>query len=223
MKKLFWSAFAMSLVLYVLPGRAQTESIDDFLGLEAELMPPLKGKQRFSPRDLHEKQEWNVEEKQVELDTEPLKGQGYSLIPWETLEPENWLSYDRWLHERTLKDKMPDWKVRLRDDRQMEHVGKILQCRGKCLVYRGTMSAPVRHLSRINEGDELKTEDDSVAWIYLMDGTLVRVGPKSSVSFLEINWSTSEVFHLVRLHQGHIFWHPRDSREYPLELSPEKG
>lgn len=221
MKKLFWSAFAMSLCLNPLFVWSQTEGIDDFFGLESEVLPDLKGKQRFSPRDLHEKSEWNVEEKQVELDTDRLKGQGHSLIPWETLDPEVWLSYDRWLNERTLKDKMPDWKLRLRDDRQMEHVGKILQCRGKCEVYRGSMKAKVQHLSRINEGDELRTEVDSVAWVYLMDGTLLRVAPKSSVSFLEINWSKDEVFHLVRLHQGHVYWHPRDPKDYPLELNPE--
>lgn len=221
MNKLIWSAFAMSLCWASLPVWSQTESIDDFLGIESEVLPDLKGHQRFSPRDLHQKVEWNVQEKEVEVDSEPLKGQGYSLIPWSTQDPEEWLSVDKWLLERSLKDKTPDWKLRLRDDRQLEHVGKVLQCRGKCQVFRGSMQASVQHLSRINEGDEFKTDVDSVAWIYLMDGTLVRIGPSTSVSFLEINWSKTEVFHLVRVHQGHLYWHPRDSKEFPLELSPE--
>jgi hypothetical protein len=221
MKKLVWSAFAMSLCLISVTAWSQTESIDDFLGLESEILPGLKGHQRFSPRDLHEKAEWNVQEAAVEVDTEPLKGQKYSLIPWETQDPEAWLSVEKWLIERSLKDKNPDWKLRLRDDRQFEHVGKVLQCRGKCGIFRGSERATAQHLSRINEGDEFKTESDSVAWIYLMDGTLVRIGPSSSVSFTEINWSKTEVFHLVRLHQGHLYWHPRDSKEFPLELSPE--
>lgn len=221
MKKLFLSAFAMSLSLLLSPAYGQTEAIDDFLGLESEVLPELKGKQRFSPRDLHQQGEWNVEEKQVEIDSQPLKGQGHSLIPWDTQDPQDWLSIDRWLMDRELKDKAPDWKLRLRDDRQLEHVGKVLQCRGKCEVFRGTMKAPVQHLSRINEGDEFRTEEDSVAWIYLMDGSLVRVGPSSAVSFQEINWSKSEVFQLVRLHQGHVYWHPRDVKDYPLEKDPE--
>jgi hypothetical protein len=221
MKKLIWSAFAMSLCLSPLTVWSQTEGIDEFFGLESEILPDLKGQQRFSPRDLHEKAEWNVQEKEVEIDSEPLKGQGYSLIPWETQDPDSWLSIDKWLIERNLKDKMSDWKLRLRDDRQFEHVGKVLQCTGKCSVFRGSMKATVQHLSRISEGDELKTGADSIAWVYLMDGTLVRVGPSSSVSFQEINWTKKEVFHLVRLHEGHIFWHPRDSKEFPIELSPE--
>nr|MBA2406021.1 hypothetical protein [Bdellovibrionales bacterium] len=221
MKKLIWSTFAMSLSLLSLTVWSQTEAIDDFLGLESEILPDLKGHQRFSPRDLHEKTEWNVMEKEVEVDTEPLKGQKYSLIPWDTQDPEAWLSVDKWLLERTLKDKAPDWKLRLRDDRQLEHIGKVLQCRGKCQVYRGTMKATVQHLSQINEGDEFKTDVDSVAWIYLMDGSLVRIGPSSSISFQEINWSKTEVFHLMRLHEGHIYWHPRDAKEFPLDLSPE--
>lgn len=221
MKKLFLSAFAMSLCVLLTEARAQTEAIDDFLGLETEVLPELNGKQRFSPRDLHQKVEWNVEEKQVEIDTEPLKGQGHSLIPWDTQDPQEWLSIDRWLMDRELKDKAPDWKLRLRDDRQLEHVGKVLQCRGKCEVFRGTMKASVQHLSRINEGDEFRTQVDSVAWIFLMDGTLVRIGPSSSVSFQEINWSKNEVFQLVRLHQGHVYWHPRDAKDYPLEKDPE--
>lgn len=221
MKKLFLSAFAMSLCLVSIRVSAESAGVDDFLGLESEVLPDLQGKQRFSPRDLHQKVEWNVEEKQVEVDREPLKGQGYSLIPWSTQDPQDWLSIDRWLIERELKDKNPDWKLRLRDDRQLEHIGKVLQCRGKCEVFRGTSKAYVQHLSRIDEGDEFKTDVDTVAWIYLMDGTLVRVGPSSSLSFQEINWSTKEVFHLVRLHQGHVFWHPRDSKDYPLELNPE--
>ena len=240
MNKVIWSAFALSLCLISMPGWSQTDEMDNFLGLEvdeillenktgqenlldvkSELKPELKGKQQFSPADLHDKVEWNVEEKQVEIDTQSLKGQGYSLIPWATQDPQDWLSVDRWLAERATKDKIPDWKIRLRDNLQTELVGKILQCYGQCDVYRGSMKAKVQHLSHIIEGDELKTDVDTVAWIYLMDGTLVRLGPSSSLAFLETNWSKNEVFHLVRLNQGHLYWHPRDSQEYPLELGPE--
>lgn len=222
MKKLVLSAFALSLFLISPSGHSQVEGEDDFLGLETEILPDLQGEQQFTPRDLHQKKEWNVEEKQVEIDMEkPLKGQSYSLIPWDTQDPESWLSIDKWLIERSLKDKTPDWKIRLRDDRHQELAGKVLQCRGTCEVYRGTMKARVQHLSRVLEGDEFKTNEDSSAWIFLMDGTLVRIGPLSSVSFQEINWSKKSVLHLVRLNQGHIYWHARKVQDEPLELSPE--
>ncbi len=221
MKKLFWSAFAMSLVLLTSSSFAQTEAIDDFLGLETEVLPDLKGKQRFSPLDMHQTKDWNVSPRQVERDSKPLKNQKHSLIAWDRVDPESWMDIQLWLRERGIKDKIPDWKLRLRDDRQFEHMGKILKCRGSCEVYRGTMKASVQHLSRLDEGDELRTGEDSAAWIFLIDGTLMRVGPKSSVSLQEINWSPDEVFYLVRLNQGHVYWHPREKQDYPLELSPE--
>lgn len=237
MKKLLLSAFAMSLCL--LSERAWSLNkpieefrelqLDDVLGLESddptysqkEILPELHGFQRFSPRDLHQKSEWNVEEKQVEIDSQPLKGQKHSLIPWETQDPEQWLSIDKWMAERNLKDKTPLWKLRLRDFSQNEHVGKVLQCRGKCEIYRGSSKASVQHLSSVLEGDEFKTDTDSVAWVYLIDGTLVRIGPESSVGFLESNWSKETIFHLLRLNQGHVYWHPRESKDYPMELGPE--
>ena len=237
MKKLILSAFAMSLTLFsdrVWSADRPIEEfrelqVNDVLGLESdafvdsekEILPELQGFQRFSPRDLHQNSEWNIEEKQVEIDSQPLKGQKFSLIPWETQDPEQWLSIDKWMTERNLKDKTPSWKLQLRDFSQNEHVGKVLQCRGKCDIYRGSMKASVQHLSALNEGDEFKTDVDTVAWIYLMDGTLVRVGPESSVGFLETNWSKETVFHLIRLNQGHVYWHPRDSKDYPLESGPE--
>jgi hypothetical protein len=222
MKKVFLSAFAMSLVLFSgnsLPGTDFEQ--EDFLGLESQVLPALVGSQQFSPQNLHEKSDWTVSEKQVQIDREPFRGQGHSLIPWDSIDANEWLSFEKWQVERNLKDQVPDWKFLLRQDRQSEHMGKVLQCRGKCEIYRGSRKAFVGHLSRIDEGDEFKTLEDSVAWIYLMDGTLVRVGPSTSLSFLEVNWSKSEVFQLIRLHQGHVFWHPRESKEYQADIAPE--
>ncbi len=237
MKKLILSAFAMSLILLTREGVAQSRPIEDFrelhvedvLGLETdefldadkEILPALSGHQNFTPRDLHQKKDWNVEEKEAVIDSRPAKGQTFSIIPWDTQDPEDWLNIDKWLTERAFKDKTPLWKLRLREFSQNEHVGKILQCRGRCHIYRGENKTGVQHLSGIHEGDELKTEKDTVAWVFLMDGTLLRIGPQSSVGFLEINWSKNQVLHLVRLNQGHLFWHARDSKEYPMDFGPE--
>lgn len=220
MKKLILSAFALSLFA-PLGSWAQLEDIDTFLGLESEILPELVSEQKFTTKALHENKEWQVEEKQVVIDKEPLKGQKYSLIPWSDLDPDAWLSVDRWLIERKEKDKIVDWKIRLRDDRHLELVGKILKCQGTCPVYRGTNSANVQHLSQIVEGDELRTEKDSIAWVYLMDGTLVRLGPESSISFQETNWSKNEVFYLARLNQGHVYWHARDKKAFEVDEAPE--
>lgn len=203
-------------------GHSQTEAVDDFLGLESEILPELKGEQRFTTPDLHESPTLQVRPENVEVDLpEPNKGQGHSIIPWSTQDPEDFLSINTWLIERKIKDETPDWKIRLRQADHKELVGKILQCKGTCEVYRGSNKANVQHLSRITEGDEIKTGKDSVAWIYLMDGSLMRLSPETSVSLNEFNLTKNDFFILARLNQGHIFFHPRTSKDLPMEFAPE--
>lgn len=221
MKRLIWSAFALSLTLLPSVSFTQTESIDDFLGLESEVLPDLEGPQRFTPTELHESPDWKVEEKNVVLDKEPLKGQGHSIIPWKGIDPEGFLNIEYWLSDRALKDVTPDWKIRLRDQRHAELMGKVLKCVGTCPVFRGSEKANVEHLSRILEGDEFRTDKDSFAWIYLMDGTLIRLGAESSVSFHEMLVSPKEIFYVFRLNFGHVYWHPRTTSEVAAEFKPE--
>jgi hypothetical protein len=222
MNKLFLSAFAMSLILFASAIGAQTEAIDDFLGLETELLPDLKGSQRFTAPNYHEAKEWKVtEEKVIQDRSVPNKGQRYSIIPWSTLNAEEWLSIDSWLVQREVKDVTPDWKIRLRHSDHKELIGKVLQCKGECSVYRGINKSSAQHLTNIKEGDEFKTGKDSVAWIYMMDGSLLRLSPDSFVSLQEINVSSKEIFFLIRLNQGHVFWHSRSKNEFVPDFSPE--
>ncbi len=222
MKKLIWSAYALSLLL--LPGAllAQTEAVDDFLGLETEVLPELKGEQRFTTPELNQKEDWQVTPEQTIIDLEvPHKGQGHSIIPWEGQDPEEFLSISKWILEREIKDVTPDWKLRVRQSQLRGLFGKVLQCRGSCSIYRGSRGAKVQHLSRVLEGDELRTGPDTVAWVYLMDGTLIRLSAQTSVSFQELNFTKTEVFFLLRLNQGHVFWHPRGRMPLQIEQAPE--
>ena len=222
MKKLFYSTFAMSLILIGMNCPAQTESVDDFLGLETEILPELSGEQRFTTTEYHEQKSWKVEPKQVILDVpEPVKGQKHSIVPWSSLDPVEWLSVEKWIIERRIKDKIPDWKMRLRETDHKELVGKVLRCVGKCYVYRGIEKADVQHLSQLKEGDEIITDKNSMAWVFMIDGSLMRMSPETSVSIQEINLSPKEIFLLSRLNQGHIFWHPRFKKELPLTEAPE--
>lgn len=221
MKKLIQSAFALSLTLFPLVGLTQTEAIDDFLGLENEVLPDLEGPQRFTPTELHENAEWKINEKEVVIDVEPRKGQNYSIIPWRNIDPEGFLNIDYWLNDRKLKDALPEWKVRLRNERHLNIVGKVLSCAGTCPGFRGTDKVNTEFLSRIAEGDEFRTEKDSFAWIYLMDGSLLRLGAESSVSFHEISISNTEIFYLIRLNQGHVYWHHRPKDAHVTDTAPE--
>lgn len=222
MKKLFLSAFALSLITGAPSSMGQTKATEEFLGLEMEILPELHGAQRFTGPDFHETKSWNVEADKVVLDREePLKGQKHSIIQWSDLDPEEWLNVNKWITDRAVKDDIPEWKIRLREAGHQELMGKVLTCRGECRVFRGSISVEVQHLSRIHEGDEFETGKDSVAWIYLMDGSLLRVSPGSSFSFHEINFSDKEIFLLTRLNYGHVYWHPRETKDYPHETAPE--
>lgn len=222
MFKLIWSAFALSLILFQSGICSEKMIEEEFLGLEAEITPELKGSHRFTPTDLHQDKSWRVHPNEAIVDTsEPNKGQGHSIIPWDSLGPEEWLSFDNWMVERKIKDSNHHWKIGLRQINHSELMGKVLQCKGVCSVYRGNGQASVQHLSRILEGDELKTEKDSLAWVYLIDGTLIRISPESSVTFNEVNVSKKEFFHLIRLNHGHVFWHPRSGKEFNVNFSPE--
>ncbi len=221
MKKLIQSAFALSLTLFPLLGLTQTESVDDFLGLENEVLPDLEGPQRFTPTELHENADWKVNEKDVVIDFEPRKGQNYSIIPWRNIDPEGFLNIDYWLNDRKLKDSIPEWKVRLRNERHLNIVGKVMSCFGTCPAFRGTDKVNAQFLSRVAEGDEFRTEKDSYAWIYLVDGSLIRLGAESSVSFHEISFSDKEIFYLVRLNQGHVYWHHRPKDAHVVDTAPE--
>lgn len=219
MKKLFWSTFAMSLILSSWMLRADT--VDEFLNLEEEVIPIFEGTQKFTSPKLHQNAEWRVLKKDVVLDKEPLKGQKHSMIQWSTLDPEEWLDISRWLVESEIKDKNPDWRLRQRDENHLEPVGKVLSCSGECTIFRGTMGVRGQHLSQLVEGDEFRTGKDTLAWIFLMDGTLIKVSPETSLAIQEVNLGQKEVFFLVRLNQGHIFWHPRNQEIHALELAPE--
>jgi hypothetical protein len=214
----------IGLICLLLPNLVlgQAESVDDFLGLEMEVLPELKSHQKFTAEDFHKSgPEWNVKGTEVEIDKFPYKNQNYSLIPWSELDPDNWLSIENLMKERSLKDSNPSWKTMLRDLSTSELVGKILQCRGSCHIYRGPKAVKVSHLSRILEGDEITTEKDSVAWIFLMDGTTVRLSPESSLTMMEINLGDGQTFFHARLNQGHLFWNSRIKENLTFDRDPE--
>jgi hypothetical protein len=164
-------------------------------------------------------QSWHVQNLEA-LDSDPIryKGQKASLINWEWINPNDWLNYDRWLSERAFKDKSPDWKIMLRDSDLKENIGKVLSCVGTCEIHRGSTKVLASYLSNIREADEFATLQNSYAYIFLKDGTLLRLAPKTSVSLIEMNVSNSKVFHYLRLNRGSILWYPR----LPVKYSTQK-
>lgn len=221
MKKLIWSAFAVSLFTFSICASAQSDDVRDFLGLEEEVLPDLTGTQKFTSERLHDTPEWRVRADEVEIDKEPLKGQNYSILPWSDSTPEDFLDINVWMRERKIKDQEPDWKSRVRDQRHVEVMGKLLNCQGKCKIWRGLKYHDASFRSKLYEGDEFEVGENSYAWIYLMDGSLARVASDSAVNFQEINIGQGKNFVLLRLNRGHLFWSPKEHDKLKVDSSPE--
>ena len=137
-----------------------------------------------------------------------------SLIDWKEVEEKDFLDFQRWKIERQLKDENPLWKQNLQETRLTEKAGFVIDCVGECRNYRGLGYAKVRYLSTIMEGDEIFTMKDSYLWIYLLDGTLVRMSPESSITLKEINRGKTENMIYARLNTGNILWWSRAQNHF---------
>ena len=124
------------------------------------------------------------------------------------------LSFEVWKEQRALKDQKPVWDRDVRDREVREEVGRLLECVGDCRIYGGPHFFPARYRSSIREGDDVVTMEDSYLWIYLFDGTLVRLSPHSSVSLKEINIGIKENFLHARLNSGNILWFSRHRQKF---------
>ncbi len=125
-----------------------------------------------------------------------------NLIDWKRLNPEDWLSYERWKVQRYVREHDKDWKRKIIEKRNREVIGFVIDCINICeKIHRkiGTRNT-------IWEGDTITTGKASYLWMFLMDGTLVRLSPETSLTFKEINLSSKETFFYGRHNWGHIFW-----------------
>lgn len=139
------------------------------------------------------------------------KGQQRSLIEWEK-SSEKWLDLEVWKAENANRENNPDWEVLAKNRLLRENMGRVIQCIGECLLHRGLKFNNADYRSGIKEGDELTTGDDSFIWVFLLDGTLVRLSPNSSISFKEINIGIDDIFLHARMNYGNILWLTRDPR-----------
>lgn len=159
---------------------------------------------------------WGVKPSKIDVDGLVFKGQRRSLIDWK-MDHRIWLDLNKWKEQRSARDKMPEWKINLRESRHSELVGKVIKCFGICNVFRGQSAVNTDYMSRIFEGDELITSKDSYAWVALADGSLFRLSPKSSITFNEINIGVNNYFYYARLNHGHIHWQIRQTGKFQEE------
>jgi len=148
------------------------------------------------------------------------KGQNQSLVHWEELD-KSWMDFRKWKLSLHYKEENPDWEVLIKNREMREVIGRGIECVGKCRLYRGVKNNDMRFRSLLLEGDEVMTEKDSYGWIFLLDGTLVRISPNSSISLREINIGINSIFFQVRINYGNILWMSRDNRPYKVDNGAE--
>ncbi len=165
-------------------------------------------------------QEWKADIERTDYDRVLVRQQTNSLINWQE-DPKDFLSIEKWITERQLKDEQPGWRIRQRISARPEIMGRVLSCIGQCKLFRGAKPHSVRFGSRVFEGDEIHTEKNSYLWAYLLDGSLVRIAPESALGFLEINFQAKKVFHNLRLNQGYVHWLHRSEREQKITTTTD--
>ena len=134
------------------------------------------------------------------------KGQTKSLVDWQGIGAQDWLNFDRWKERSSFKDRVKYWEVLERIQKLKEPVGRVLSCRGDCRVFRDSGEHRIQHMSEIMEADEILTYENSYLWVFLYDGTLVRLSPDSSITVKEINISDEKIFLHARFNLGNILW-----------------
>ena len=149
------------------------------------------------------------------------KGLKKSIIKWKKIIPNEWLDISQWKKELALKEKEPNWRRNLIERGLREIAGRVIECVGDCRVYRGLGFARVQYKSGIREGDEIVTLKDSYLWIYLLDGTLVRLAPSSSITMKEINIGREDNFLHARINSGNVLWLSREKNQYKLKPNKE--
>ncbi len=149
------------------------------------------------------------------------KGHKVSRIPWSKLAPDEFLDFSLWKKAAALKEREPNWQRNIIEREMREFVGRVLECVGSCRVYRGLGFANVNYKSAIREGDEIITMANSYLWVYLFDGTLLRLSPESSVSFKELNIGLKENFLHARIDSGNVLWLSRYSHKFEVQKHKE--
>ena len=146
------------------------------------------------------------------------KQQQKSLIKWDEINAENWLDIDLWKLQTESLANSPDWERKLRERQLVEVVGRVLSCVGECRAFRGDGHHRAHYRTRLQEGDEIETGADSYLWIILIDGTMVRLSPQSSITLREIDIGKTQNFLQARFNHGNILWLARTPM--PYEVTP---
>ncbi len=142
------------------------------------------------------------------------KGVKNSSFEWSNVDLKDLLSFKKWKENTDEKAIYPDWETIVKERTHKELAGRFFQCVGSCRVDRAESFFNPKFRSSLYEGDEVQTLSDSYAWIFLMDGTMLRLAPESSITINEINIGEKENFFNVRINSGNVLWLSRTEKKY---------
>jgi hypothetical protein len=165
--------------------------------------------------------EWGIDVENMDKDRAVFKGQKKSLIDWKKISSESWLDFSDWKARRALRDQDPEWKIKLRDSMHKQLMGILIDCVGKCELFTGVKPSPASHLTKIREGDELHIKTDSAAWLFMVDGTLIRLAANSSLSFLQMTVASKKFTFSLRVNEGHVHVQGRQQGKFQILDAPE--
>jgi hypothetical protein len=157
--------------------------------------------------------EVSAEEPKASVKVE-FKDQKQSVTPWGSIPLNSFLNFQEWKEESDIRDQVPEWEKIIRERNHREMVGRMYQCIGTCRIDRGESFFNGSHRTALYEGDEIQTVGDSYTWIFLFDGTMVRLSPRSSITFNELNIGVQENFLSARFNAGNILWLSRYEHAY---------
>ena len=171
---------------------------------------------------LHEDGGWKVDPDKMDQDSYEYGNNEFKdLTDWKHIKQENWFDLGKWKETRKLKDTNPNWRTYLRNKRNSEITARVIKCIGVCRYFQETRGIRTEYMSVLREGDEFITTPHSYAWLTLIDGTLIRVAPESSLTFIEVNLTKQKTFHLIRLNFGQIQTQSRLPGEFEPMNKPE--
>ena len=156
-----------------------------------------------------------------ESDSMFINSQDREITDWENLKEDEFLSFKYWSRQQAVKDVMPDWKEIVRNRRNKEVVARVLKCIGVCSSFRGSAAAPSSYQTVLREGDEFFTDENSFAWLVLVDGSIARVSPRTSLTLTEVNIGVKNNLILIRLNEGHVYIEARVKGDFKTLNLPE--
>lgn len=139
-----------------------------------------------------------------------------SSFDWGKINIEKFLSFKDWKDSTDDKEQVKNWEAQLKERSHKEIAGHFFQCVGFCRIDRGESFFNPSFRTPIYEGDEIKTNGESFAWLFLLDGTMIRLAPESSITINEFNTGINENFIFARINTGNVIWLSRKNDKYEL-------